>query len=415
MRSIVDLFRAGELVDLITVVADLERRKVLPTVGGPSGVARILDLETSAHGVPKYAQIVRRLAIRRRWLDELHRLTEEAFDTEKELDLLLDHAQSSLLSFSQAITTRDRLAHIADILPEVLDQVRGAEQNKGKVTGIPTGYTELDSLTCGWKRGDVIVIGGRPSMGKSAFGLCLAVEAAKKGYPPVIFSLEMSREQLALRALAMGSAQSMQSLRRGDPKDGRTWELLLSASDELGRLSLRIDDTPGLSPLQIRAQAKRLKLAGHCDLVLIDYLQLMGSDRRKATRENEVAELSRSMKALAKDLDVPVIVLSQLNRDLEERPDKRPKVSDLRESGAIEQDADVILFVYRDHVYKRESNPRSAELILGKQRNGPTGTAIVTWEASTTRFIDAPPPADSEAAGRVSSAEEGRPSWYDEF
>ena len=272
---------------------------------------------------------------------------------------------------------------------KTLESIEAAAKNQGSVTGIPTGFLDLDYKTSGLQKSDLILVAARPSMGKTAFVLNIAGHVVlKEEIPTAIFSLEMSKDQLVKRLLAMNSKVDSQKLRSGELED-EEWTLLAHSAQAIGSSSLIIDDTPGISIMELRSKCRKYKLEYNLGLVIIDYLQLMSGGGRSESRQQEISEISRSLKALAREIDAPVIALSQLSRAVEQRPDKRPMLSDLRESGAIEQDADVVMFIYRDEYYNHDSEDiGTAEIIIGKQRNGPTGTVKLAWLSQFTKFAN---------------------------
>jgi replicative DNA helicase len=413
-QAMIDLYRNGEVPDLVLLCSFLEKVKKLQMIGGPVGLARLLSEDATAQGFRGYTKILKDLAVRRELIKESLAIVESATEGGDTVEGLIDQAQGAIISVARKAQSTDRMEHISTIMPAVVEKIRAAEQDGGPVLGISTGYQEIDRILCGWQRQDLVIVAARPSMGKTAFAVCACIEAAKAGHMPVFFSLEMSKEQIGMRLVAALSGQDMQGLRKGTKKGRSEWESILTASEDLVRRSIYVDDTPSITPLQIRTRAQRLLMAGRCDLVIVDYIQICKSSERQQSREVEVSSISRDLKAIAKSLDVPVIALAQLNRKLEERADKRPKLSDLRESGAVEQDADVVSFLYREAVYKEGADPTQAEFIIGKQRNGPTGTASLTWDAPSARFKDGYVAQKTRRpdAGRALECYE-RPSWYD--
>jgi replicative DNA helicase len=339
---------------------------------------------TAAH-VEYYANLVKESATLRRLITTATRVVTEAYKGEQSARDLLDWAQQELFQITQ-VGHRD-VVRLHDVLLETFARLDSLYENKGKLVGIPTGFPDLDRLTAGFQRSDLIIVAARPSMGKTMLCLNLARHVAVREKVPVaIFSLEMSREQLALRLLSAESELPAHRLRTGE-LDSHMWAQLSDALGVLSEAPIFIDDTPGLSATELRAKARQLKVQHHIGLVIIDYMQLM-QGRRAENRQQEISEISRSLKALARELDVPVVALSQLSRAVESRTDKRPMLSDLRESGAIEQDADIVAFLYREDYYSKDvERPEMTELIIAKQRNGPTGTIPLLFKKEIGKFL----------------------------
>jgi len=388
--SIVDLFERSEPADLITLTNILKEQGALESIGGASYLAELVDTVPVATNVAYYAKIIREKATLRRLIERTASITTRCFEDRGDVEDILDFAEQSIFEISED-KVRPSFHALADILTDTYKTVEEAYENKVLVTGVPTGYHDLDVLTSGFQPGDLVIVAGRPSMGKTALGLNIAENASKQiDLPSAIFSLEMSKEQLSLRMLS-SEARVDSSKMRGGFLNESDLARINRAAGALYDLPLYIDDSPAISALEIRAKARRMKMEKGLGLVMIDYLQLMRGRASAERRELEISEISRSLKALAKELHIPVVALSQLNRKVEERTNKRPVLSDLRESGAIEQDADVIIFIYRDEVYnKEEDNPNKgiAEINVAKQRNGPIGTARLTFLDFCTRFED---------------------------
>ncbi len=392
-RALLDLFDKNEPQDLVTVHNYLKAQGQLDAVGGPAYLAELSETLPMAFNVTSYAKIVRDKAILRRLIQKTSAIAELAYEEAGEVDDVLEAAEAAIFEISQS-KINQAFAPIRGILKSSIKKLEDLYERKELITGVPTGFTELDNMTAGLQPSDLIIIAGRPSMGKTAFALNIAQYAAiEHGIPVAIFSLEMSREQLALRMLCSEAKVNAQKVRTGFLAES-DWPKLIRAASHLSEARIFIDDTPALSVLEMRAKARRLKSEHNLGLVIVDYLQLMRGRHGAERREQEISEISRSLKAMAKELNVPVVALSQLNRKVEDRPNKRPQMSDLRESGAIEQDADVIAFIYRDEVYNRpkegEENPNKgiAEIIVGKQRNGPTGTIKLTFIARYSCFAN---------------------------
>ena len=387
-KAMVDLFERNEPADLITLTNLLKQQGQLEAVGGASYLADLVDVVPMAVNARQYAKIVQEKAILRRLIEQSAAITTRCFEDKGDTEGILDFAERSIFEISEN-KVKPSFYALKDILTDTYRAVEEAYENKALVTGIPSGFQDLDQKTSGFQRGDLIIIAGRPGMGKTALALNIARNAAQEtGEPTAIFSLEMSKEQLSLRMLS--SEAGVDSTRmRGGFLNQEDLEKINRAAGVLYDTNLFIDDTPSISALEIRAKARRMKMEKGLGLIAIDYLQLMRGRASAERRELEISEISRSLKALAKELAIPVIALSQLNRKVEDRTNKRPVLSDLRESGAIEQDADVIMFVYREEVYNKQvdqAKMRLAELSVAKQRNGPTGTVNLTFLEEFTRF-----------------------------
>jgi len=387
-KAMVDLFERNEPADLITLTNLLKQQGQLEAVGGASYLADLVDVVPMAVNAHQYAKIVQEKAILRRLIEQSAAITTRCFEDKGDTEGILDFAERSIFEISEN-KVKPSFYALKDILTDTYRAVEEAYENKALVTGIPSGFQDLDQKTSGFQRSDLIIIAGRPGMGKTALALNIARNAAQEtGEPTAIFSLEMSKEQLSLRMLS--SEAGVDSTRmRGGFLNQEDLEKINRAAGVLYDTNLFIDDTPSISALEIRAKARRMKMEKGLGLIAIDYLQLMRGRASAERRELEISEISRSLKALAKELSIPVIALSQLNRKVEDRTNKRPVLSDLRESGAIEQDADVIIFVYREEVYNKQvdqAKMRLAELSVAKQRNGPTGTVNLTFLEEFTRF-----------------------------
>ena len=374
-------------VDEITVGSRLRDEGRLEAVGGAAFLAQLADIVLSPAHAGAYARLVRDKALLRRFIAAAHQAVDDVYAMQAEPETALDEGERIIFEATQARISKDAIP-FAEVIKASLGVIEKRFKQKGQVLGVATGFNRLDVLTNGLQNGDLVIIAGRPSMGKTAFALNIASNAALQGQVPVaVFSLEMSKEQLGLRLLSSEARVSASKMRSGFLSASQDWPALTEAADRLFSAPIFIDDTPALSVLELRAKARRLKSERNLGLVLIDYLQLMrGRKDGFDSREQEISDISRSLKALARELEVPVVALSQLNRKVEERPNKRPMLSDLRESGAIEQDADVIAFIYRERVYNRESDENVAEIIVGKQRNGPTGTIKLAFLDDLTRF-----------------------------
>jgi replicative DNA helicase len=392
--AMTDLFNRNEPIDTVTVANHLKESGQLEQVGGAAYLARLLDVPPAVDA-PHYAGIIHDKAVLRRLIEKSNAIAKRCFLEQGNADDIVDYAEASIFEVTEK-KARQAFYPLSKLIDGNIDFLEEKQKNKSLVTGVPTGFTQLDNLTSGLQNSDLIILAGRPSMGKTALALNIARNAAVDGGVPVaIFSLEMSKEQLSLRMLCAEASIDSSRLRSGffSMED---WERVTDAAGILSAAPIFIDDSASLSAMDVRAKARRLKMEKNIGLIIIDYLQLMQGRAGAERRDLEISEISRGMKALAKEMSLPVIALSQLNRMLEQRTDKRPRLSDLRESGALEQDADVVAFIYRDEVYnKEETNPRKgiAEVILAKQRNGPTGDALLTFLAAYTRFENMAPDA----------------------
>ncbi len=397
-RAMIDLSNNGEPCDLITLTTILKKKGELEEVGGGAYLATLVDFVPTAANIVYYCRIVKEKAVARNLITAATEIVTKSFEEQSNVDELLDQAQKTIFEISEN-KLKPAFFPVKDILKETIRNIEKLYEKKDHVTGVPTGFLDMDSMTAGFQKGDLIIVAGRPSMGKTAFALNLGQNAAihaDQKTPVAIFSLEMSKEQLVTRLLCSESKIDASRLRTGHLVDS-DWSRLMTGAGKLHDAPIYIDDTPSIPVLEMRAKCRRLKAEKGLGMVIVDYLQLMRGGANSESRQQEISEISRSLKALAKELDIPVIALSQLNRGLENRTDKRPMMSDLRESGAIEQDADVIMFVYRDAVYcdacKRrdgscttEGHDRQAEIIIGKQRNGPIGTVNLVFNGEYTKF-----------------------------
>ena len=386
--AILELYERNEPSDLITLSNALRGRGHLEGVGGEVYLASLVDSVPSAANIAYYAKIVKEKAILRGLTGAATDILNKSYDAGSDIDAVLDEAEHAVFEISEH-KIKPAFSPIKEIVKNTFENIEKLYAKKTLITGISTGFQKVDEITSGLQNSDLIIVAGRPSMGKTAFAINIAQHAAIEDKVPVaIFSLEMSKEQLALRMLSSDGKVDSQKIRRGFIGE-MDWPKLVAAAGRLSEAPIFIDDTPAISVLEIKAKARRLKAESGLDLIILDYLQLMRGRDTSAPREQEISEISRSLKSLAKELNVPVLALSQLNRQVESRTDKRPQLADLRESGAIEQDADVIMFIYRDEVYnKSEDNPErgKAEIIIGKQRNGPVGTANVSFLKEFTSF-----------------------------
>ncbi len=385
--AIMALFSKDEAIDLVTVTQELKRRKELDEVGGAAYLSAVLGSVATTANVRYHARIVLEKAVLRRLINVATEIAQEAYDSSTDAGAILDQAEHMIFEIAQARVRRD-FVPMREILKHSFEVIEELYRRKEHITGVPTGFIDLDNLTSGFQRSDLIIIAGRPSMGKTAFALNVAAHAAiRAGVPTAIFSLEMGRAQLVQRMLCSEARVDAHQLRTGHLADAH-WSKLTTAAGLLSEAPIWIDDTPAMTVLEMRSKARRLKAESDIGLVIVDYLQLMRGLGRQENRQQEISEISRSLKALAKELDVPVVALSQLSRAVETRGgDRRPILSDLRESGAIEQDADVVAFIYRAEVYERTpENIGLAEIIVAKQRNGPTDRVRLAFSSEYTRF-----------------------------
>ena len=387
-NAMVDLFNEGQPVDLITLQNRLQSLDVPPEISSLEFIRDLIAMVPTSANVKYYANIVYEKALLRRLIKVTEDIAGECYAGKAPLEHILEKTEHDVFNLVQTRQTSDYVP-IQETVFHVIKKIEAAAQSNSTVTGIPTGFIDLDQKTSGLQPSDLILIAARPSMGKTAFVLNLAQYIAiRKQYTTAIFSLEMSREQLVNRLLSMESYINGQSMRTGRLED-REWDKLVESSGAVASSKLIIDDTPGISITELRSKCRKYKLEHDLKVVIIDYLQLMSgsSSYRDASRQQEISDISRSLKALARELQVPVIALSQLSRACESRPDHRPMLSDLRESGAIEQDADVVMFLYRDEYYNKDSDAKGlAEVIIAKLRNGPTGTVELVWRGDYSQF-----------------------------
>jgi len=386
--AMASLFSKNEPVDLVTLANILRQQDQLEEIGGAAYLYQLVDSVPLAVNPQHYARIVRDKARLRHLIEKASDIVKHCFESRRDVDDLIDYAEAGIFEIAGEKIS-PAFHPISELIEHSIDALEEREGNKALVTGVPTGFADLDQLTSGFQKSDLVIIAARPSMGKTAFALNIARNAAvDAGVPTAIFSLEMSKEQLINRMLCSEAKVDSFRIRSGFlSKDD--WTHLTDAAGTLSEAPIYIDDSPDISAMSIRAKSRRLKREKDLGMVIVDYLQLMRGPVTAERRDLEISEISRSLKALAKELDLPVVALSQLNRKLEERGDKRPQLSDLRESGALEQDADVVSFIYRDEVYNRdEMNPQKnrAEILLKKQRNGPTGDITLTFVSAYTRF-----------------------------
>lgn len=385
--AILEIINIGRVADMVTVCEHLMASGNIKKCGGQAYVAETIDAVISPSSVGSYAQIVKEKAIERRIISEAQRMIESVYDTSESSKTKLEEAQKTILNLSLAKES-DTLQNAREVCKKTFAGIEYRHQNRFAMIGHPTGIYDLDSATSGLIAGDLIIMAGRPGMGKSAMAGNIAATVAASGVPVLIFSLEMPSESVMTRIMARESGINSRNLRRGQLADTQ-WESAVHTTESISRWPIFIDDKPDITPVEIRAKARKLKKEHGLGLLIVDYIQLVRPAGKHESREQAVSEISRTLKAIARELEIPVIGLSQLNRQVDSRPDKRPMLSDLRESGAIEQDADIILFIYRDEIYnKSEDNPHKgiAEIDIAKHRNGETGRFEVIFDARTQNF-----------------------------
>lgn len=389
-ESMVELFNEGKPVDLITLQNRLKEKDVPPEVSSLDFVRDIITTVPTSANVKSYANIVREKAVLRRLIKVNEEIANTCYVGKEPLEQILADTEKNIFNLLQSRTSGE-FVPIRQVALNVLEKIEIASKTQGTVTGIPTGFIDLDYKTSGMQPSDFVLIAARPSMGKTAFVLNLVDHVAvRKGLPCMVFSLEMSKEQLVNRMLAMESNVDSQKLRTGNLTDS-DWDAVVEGIGVIGNSKLIIDDTPGISITELRSKCRKMKLEYGLSMIIIDYLQLMSGSGSKNSdnRQQEISEISRSLKALAREMNAPVLALSQLSRACETRTDHRPMLSDLRESGAIEQDADVVMFLYRDDYYNKDTEtPNIAEVIIAKQRNGPIGTVNLLWQPEFTKFVN---------------------------
>jgi replicative DNA helicase len=387
--SITELFNSGEPVDLVTLQNKLKEKDVPPEVSSLEYIGNLVAAVPTSANIKYYANIVKEKSVLRKLIKVTEGIENQCYLGKDGLEDILADTEKSIFDLLQNRSGGD-FVPIRQVVINALDKIEQASKAKGTVTGIATGFVDLDYRTSGLQPSDLILVAARPSMGKTAFVLNIAQYAAfRSNLTTAIFSLEMSKEQLVNRLFSLESRVDAQVLRNGNLSDA-DWEKLIEGAGVVGRSNLIIDDTPGISISELRSKCRKYKLEHDLKLIIIDYLQLMtGNGKSSESRQQEISDISRSLKSLARELQVPVVALSQLSRAVEQRPDKRPMMSDLRESGAIEQDADVIMFIYRDDYYNKDTERKNiAEIIIAKQRNGPIGTVELVWLPQYTKFAN---------------------------
>lgn len=387
-ETIVELHNMGAPVDLVTLQNRLREKNVPPEVSSLEYVKDLFETNPTSANVKHYARIVEEKAVSRRLIKTVESIATDCYQEKDGLDAILESTEKNIFGLLQNRSSDD-FVPIRKVVMNALDRIEAASKTQGNVTGIPTGFNSLDYKLSGLQPSDMILIAARPSMGKTAFVLNIAQHVTlKENMATAIFSLEMSKEQLVNRLFALQAPMDAQLLRSGNLADS-DWSKLMEAAGQIAASPLIIDDTPGISISELRSKCRKYKLEHDLKLVIIDYLQLMSGSGKGDSRQQEVSDISRSLKQLARELNVPVIALSQLSRQVEQRPEHRPMLSDLRESGAIEQDADVVMFIYRDDYYNKDTEKKGiAEIIIAKQRNGPIGTVELAWLPEFTRFED---------------------------
>ncbi|HLG76692.1 MAG TPA: replicative DNA helicase [Ktedonobacteraceae bacterium] len=386
---IIHLYQNGEPADFITICDELERRNQLEDVGGASYITSLINQVPTSGNVEYYGHIVERTSTLRRLIHAAGQIAAIAYE-ESDADVALDKAEQLIFNISQRHSRSD-FSSMEEILADYMTRLEQLNARRGTIVGVPTGFTDLDRLTGGLQKSDLIILAARPGIGKTSLALSLAHNAAVKyKHSVAIFSLEMSKEQLAQRLLSMDAGIDQQRMRTGWIEE-HEWQLIVEASDKLAEASIWIDDTAGISTMEMRSKARRLQTEHGVDLIIVDYLQLMQANvsKRSENRVQEVSEISRSLKGLARELNIPVMAAAQLSRSVESRQSKVPQLSDLRESGSIEQDSDIVMFIYRDDAYNPESERKNiANVIVAKHRNGPVGEISLYFQPNQTRFRD---------------------------
>lgn len=387
-EAMIELYSKGQPVDLVTLQNKLKEKDVPKEISSLEFVRDLITAVPTSANVKYYANIVKDMSVKRRLIRTMEDIENECYAGKEGLESILDKTEHDVFQLLQSRQGGDYVP-IRQVVMNALEKIENASKQKGTVTGIPTGFIDLDYRTAGLQPSDLILIAARPSMGKTAFVLNIAQNMAFREHKSVaIFSLEMSKEQLVNRLFSLEARVDAQALRTGNMSDA-DWEKLVEGAGIVGDSRLIIDDTPGISISEMRSKCRKFKLEQGLDIIIIDYLQLMTGSGRSESRQQEISEISRSLKALARELKVPVVALSQLSRAVEQRPDHRPMMSDLRESGAIEQDADVVMFIYRDDYYNKDTDLKGiSEIIIAKQRNGPIGTVNLAWLPQYTKFAN---------------------------
>ena len=386
--TMVELNNKGFPVDLVTLQDKLKEKDVPPEVSSLEFIRDLITAVPTSANIKYYANIVAEKSTLRKMIRLNEEIANNCYTGKEDLEVIMEEAEKRIFQLTQRRNTED-FTPIRQVVMNAMDRIESAARNSGSVTGIPTGFLDLDYRTAGLQPSDLILIAARPSMGKTAFVLNIAQHIAfRQNKTVAIFSLEMSKEQLVNRMFSLESNVDAQVLRTGQLND-EEWAKLIESAGVIGKSNLFIDDTPGISIADLRTKCRKLKMEHNLSIIMIDYLQLMSGSGRSESRQQEISDISRSLKGLARELSVPVIALSQLSRAVEQRPDHRPMMSDLRESGAIEQDADVVMFIYRDDYYNHDSEKKGvSEIIIAKQRNGPIGTVELAWLPEYTKFAN---------------------------
>ncbi|BBF44507.1 replicative DNA helicase [SA14-24] [Lachnospiraceae bacterium KM106-2] len=387
--AMIELYNESKPVDLVTLKNKLSEKDVPEEICSIEFIRELVAAVPTSANVKYYANIVKEKSVLRKLIKITESISNDCYMDKEKLEDILGDAEKQIFDVVQKRGSSDFVS-IKDIVLSSLDSIESAARSKGSVTGVSTGFYDLDYKTAGLQPSDLIIVAARPSMGKTAFVLNVAEHVAVKSHvTTAIFSLEMSKDQLVKRIISMNSKVDSQAIRSGELQD-EDWLKIVESAKEIGNSNLIIDDTPGISIQELRSKCRKYKLEHNLGLVIIDYLQLMTlGGKRSESKQQEVSEISRTLKAVAREINAPVIALSQLSRAVEQRPDKRPMMSDLRESGAIEQDADVVMFIYRDDYYNKDSEEAGvSEIIIGKQRNGPTGTVKLAWLSQYTKFAN---------------------------
>ncbi|MCQ2081883.1 MAG: replicative DNA helicase [Lachnospiraceae bacterium] len=386
--AMVELYNTGKEVDPVTLQAKLKEKEVSPEVSSLEYLKDILATVPTAANIKQYVQIVKEHSTSRKLIKTADEISQACYQGKDSIETIMDDSERKIFNITQN-RSADDFVSIDKVVMNAMDRIETVYKAKGTVTGIETGFLDLDFMTAGFQRSDLIIIAARPSMGKTAFVLNIAQHMAfKRNMNVAIFSLEMSKESLVNRMFSLESRVDAQKIRTGRLSDG-DWKALIESAGNIGKSGLIIDDTPSIPVSELRSKCRKYKIEHGLDIIIIDYLQLMSGSGKSESHQQEISEISRSLKAVARELDVPVVALSQLSRAVEGRPDKRPMLSDLRESGAIEQDADMVMFIYRDDYYNKDSEKKGiAEIIVAKQRNGPIGTVDLVWLPEFTKFAN---------------------------
>jgi replicative DNA helicase len=388
-EAMIELYREGKPVDLVTLQNKLKEKQVPESIQSLDYIRELVDTVPTSANARQYADIVKEKSILRKLIKVTEKITADCYLGKDEFGSILEDTEKDVFHLLQNASGREDFVPIREVVMNTLDEIEAASKNKGKITGIPTGFTDLDYKLTGLHPSQLLIVAARPAMGKTAFVLNIAQHVAfRQNIPVAIFSLEMSKEQLVTRMMSMEAMVDSQLIRTGELED-QDWEKLMESAAVIGHSPLIIDDTPGLTISEIRSKCRRYKQTQGVGLVIIDYLQLMAGSGRSESRQQEISEISRSLKALAREIDAPIIALSQLNRAVDSRTDHKPVLSDLRESGSIEQDADVIMFIYRDDYYNPDTEKKNlAEIIVAKQRSGSTGSIELAWLGQYTKFAN---------------------------